>query len=127
MKKRWILGFIAVIFLVHTGCALFLVGAGAAGGYAISKDEVEGYSDKTKSKVFDAAKTVLLAEGLIQVQDKEAGILEALVGESQVKVTLEQVSVKTVKIRVQGRKVKGLFPDIGLAQDVYGKIYRKIS
>ena len=35
--------FMAVGFgMIQSGCALFLLGAGAAGGYAISKDEIEG-------------------------------------------------------------------------------------
>ena len=39
---------------ISSGCAVLAIGAGAAGGYAISKDEVEGFSDRKYAVVWDA-------------------------------------------------------------------------
>lgn len=110
----------------QTGCAVFLLGAGAAGGYAIAKDEIEGHTDVSFKKAWKAVKEVLEQEGAITRQDEEAGQFEALVEGSEIKAALEQVTDKTIRIRVKARKTKGLFPDIKRAQNLYGKIIKKV-
>lgn len=111
----------------HSGCALFLIGAGAAGGYSISKDEIEGMTDVSYDKAYAAAKEVIRKEGAPTLEDKEHGIINAVVGSSDVELNLNQVTAKTVRLRVKARKTKGLFPDIKLAQNIYTQIIKKIQ
>jgi hypothetical protein len=49
MIRRGLLLLCVLALLFSTGCALFLVGAGAAGGYAYSKGEQSGKSEKKSS------------------------------------------------------------------------------
>ena len=44
-RARTIVGLMALLMSL-SGCALFLVGAGVAGGYAISRDSVRNVFDK---------------------------------------------------------------------------------
>jgi len=46
MIRRGLLLLCVLALLGTTGCALFLVGAGAAGGYAYSKGEQSGKAEK---------------------------------------------------------------------------------
>ncbi|MBI3316743.1 MAG: DUF3568 family protein [Candidatus Omnitrophica bacterium] len=130
MKPRNFL-YLFLLFLTlsfpFSGCAIFLLGAGAAGGYAITDDEVEGHTDVPLKKAWKAAEAVIEQEGAIILRDETAGKIEGLVEGSEIKVGLEQVTSKTVRVRVKARKTKGLFPDIKRAQDLYGKIIKKIN
>lgn len=123
--------FLFLIFLILSlplsGCAIFLLGAGAAGGYAITDDEVEGHTDVSMKRAWNAAETVIEKEGAVILRDETTGKVEGLVEGSEIKATVEQVTSKTVRIRVKARKTKGLFPDMKRAQDLYTKIIKKID
>lgn len=125
--KKTIVPVILIFSLLSSGCALFLVGAGAAGGYAVSKDEIEGFTEAKKDRVWASLKNVVKEDGAITLEDKERGYLEAIVGKSTVKVRLDQVTPTSSRLRVKARKTKGLFPDIKTAQDLYTKVTKKIS
>lgn len=112
---------------LYSGCAVVLVGAGAAGGLAISQDEVEGYTTVSFEKVWTVASEILRKEGALTLQQKETGIIKADIDDSDVKVTLEQVTVSSVRIVVQARKLVGLFPDMKRAQSIYRQILKKIE
>ena len=130
MIKKWqsLFFVMLVIFgVTSSGCALFLVGAGAAGGYAISKDEIEGMSDSSFDKVWRATKEAVTTEGVITLEDKDHGHLEGVVEKASVKARLEQVTPKTVRLRIKARRTKGLFPDIRTAQKLYTLTIRKLE
>lgn len=128
MKKRflWIVGGLILPF-VFSGCALFLVGAGAAGGIAISKDTIEGHFDKKLEDVWKASREVLMHDGFIRFEDKPHGEIEAEVRKSQVKIEVLPVSEKTVRIRVKARKGHKFLPNPDLANELYNKIFRKLE
>lgn len=119
-------GLISTLFL-FSGCAIFLLGAGAAGGVAISKDTIEGHFDKKMDQVWKAAREVLMHEGFIRLEDKPHSFLEGEVRKSTVKIELLQVSEKTVRIRVKARKGHNLLPDPDLANQLYNKIFHKLE
>src|SRR3989338_8116311 len=112
---------------MSAGCIVLALGAGAAGGYAISKDEVEGFSDKSFERAWQAAWKVLHQRGLVELASKENGKIEALVEESKINVAIEQVSPKSVRVREQARKTMNLFPDIKLAQNLYEQITNQLK
>lgn len=110
-----------------SGCALLLIGAGAAGGYAISQDEVEFHTAKSYDRAWDAVRSVLMKEGAVTQQDFNAGTMSALVYESEVKIRIMQAAPKDVKVIVQARKTKGLLPDLDLAQSIATKSIRNLG
>jgi hypothetical protein len=130
MTKRLIQPFSVLILLITalpmTGCALFLLGAGAAGGYAISKDEIEAMYDAKYDKVWNATKTTLQHNGALTLDDRNHGKIEAIVGGSTINVMIDQVTAKTVRLRIKARKTKGLFPDIDLAQEINEDVMKKL-
>ncbi len=132
MKSRHsahlILGAVFVLLLapVLNGCALLLVGGGAAGGYAISKDEVVGAVDKSKSKVFRAAMDVSKNKGIIKLQDETHGRIDLLVDEVNVKIHIDQITDKSVQLKVEARN-KYKMPKVAVAQDVYTEILKKVG
>ena len=110
-----------------TGCALFLLGAGAAGAIAISEDEIEGMSDASREKVWRSLREVLRDKGVILSENKEIGTLKALVNNSDVEARIDQITSSTVRLRIKSRKTKGVFPDLKLAQDLYTQVMRKME
>ncbi len=127
-NKKIILGAaILSSFLLFSGCALFLVGAGITGGYAISKDTIEGTMEKPIDRVWKASHDVLMHEGFIKLEDKMRGKIEAEVRGSQVEVQINQATERTVKLQVKARKGYKLLPNMDLANELYNKIYQKIK
>ena len=114
-------------FFLFSGCALFILGAGAVGGVAISKDTIEGHFDQKVDSVWNAAREVLRQEGFIRLEDRAHGQFDAEVQKSEVKVEIKPVSEKTVRIRVKARKGYKLLPNPDLANELYNKIYQKIK
>ena len=110
-----------------TGCALFLVGAGAAGGIAISKDTIEGHFDRSLDQVWRASREVIMQEGFIRLEDRAHGVIDAEVRKSEVKIEILQISQKTVRVHVKARKGYKLLPNPDLANELYNKIYQKIK
>lgn len=128
MKKKlfWVVG-VLILPIAFSGCALFLVGAGAAGGIAVSKDTIEGHFDKKLEAVWKASREVLMREGFIRIEDKLHGEIEAEVKKSQVKIEILPVSEKTVRMRVKARKGHKLLPNPDLANELYNQIFHKLE
>lgn len=111
---------------IFSGCALFLVGAGVGGGIAISKDTIEGDFTKSQDQVWRASREVLMKEGFIRLEDKARGVINAEVRNSDVKVEIRSTSEKNVRIHIKARKGHKLLPNIGLANELYNKIFAKL-
>lgn len=110
---------LSLTFLLN-GCVLLAIGAaGAAGGYAVSSDGIEGISDKSYDHVWQTASEVLEKQGVIEAKDKPQGEMTAKVGGSRVKFRMEQATPKSVIVRVQARRLWRAFPDMNLARRIY--------
>lgn len=107
--------------------ALFLFGAGAAGGIAISKDTIQGHFDKKLDHVWRTSREVLMQEGFIRLEDRPHGEIEAEIRKSNIKIEILQISEKTIRIRVKARKGHQLLPDPDLANELYNKIFYKLK
>jgi hypothetical protein len=114
--------YITMCCLIFSGCVYLVAGAavGAVGGYAISKDTIQGDTDKTFNSLWSSSLKVLGIMGTVKTEDKQKGEIEADVDGSEVKITMEQLTTKTTRIRVSARKY--LMPNISLAQKIYIKI-----
>ena len=126
-RKFPLLGITFLSLSLFSGCAVFLLGAGAAGGIAISKDTIKGNFDKKLDQVWRASREVLIQEGFIRLEDKTHGTIDAEVRKSEVKIEILQISEKTVRIHVKARKGYKLLPNPDLANELYNKIYQKIK
>ena len=119
--------FFLSLMLLTTGCVpvLIAVGAGAVGGYAVSRDTFEGVTNKGQDELFSAAQTVVSIMGTIEEADKKRGEIHGRVYGTSVTVTVVPVNLTTSKLRIKARK--GIFPRIGVAQEVYTKITNQLE
>ena len=112
--------------LVSTaGCALLLVGAGAAGGYAISKDSVRNQFDLPKETVFRHSAAVAKEMGLVTLEDSARGQLHVKIQDANVVITVKPLTRRTVELKVKARNSL-LMPEIETAQAVYNKIVERL-
>lgn len=107
------------------GCAMMLVGAGAAGGYAIGRDYIQGDTDKGFESVYNSAVNVADMMGIIESKfsNPSVGKIRAMVENSSLEIDLERLTRQTVRLRVKSRK--NMMPNIELAQKVYNKILQQ--
>lgn len=110
------------------GCVpmvLVAVGAGAVGGYAVSRDTFEGVSSKGQDEIWDAANHVLSIMGEVKNTERKNGSIDAIVTGVKVTVSVIPVSLTATKLRIKARK--SIFPRIAVAQDVYTKIIHQLE
>ncbi|MDD5005323.1 MAG: hypothetical protein PHS93_02315 [Candidatus Omnitrophica bacterium] len=123
MKKNVFI-FVALLVsfcLFFSGCPYLIVGTvGALGGYAISKDTIQGDTERTFNSVWKTSLNVLAILGTIKTEDLKKGTIEAEVEASEVKLIIEQLTPRTVRMRVSARKY--LMPNIKLAQKIFIKV-----
>jgi hypothetical protein len=120
--RKAILFLIPCIFLTISGCAPLIIGGavGALGGYAVSKDTIEGATDKSYDSLWEAALTVSKIRGQIKYENKTKGYIESEAESSKVYIRLIRLTVSTTRLRVSARKYH--FPNMSLAQDIFVKI-----
>jgi hypothetical protein len=121
--KNLLIGMLLISCLLSSGCVVALVGAGAAGGIALSKDSAMVNLDQDFDRVWSITSKQLESMGAITLQDKKAGKIEADIQESQVTAVIKQLTAKTVSLEVKARK--NLFPNVTLAQDILNQIIQK--
>lgn len=112
--------------LAFSGCAAVLVGAGVAGGYAISKDSVKDHFDISKDRVFKTSLSVAKDMGQVTLEDSKNGLIKAQAKEVDITITVKQLTKKTVELKVKGRN-KFKMPAVDVAQEVYTKIVEKLE
>ena len=112
---------VAIFCVFSSGCWFLVIGgAGAVGGYAVTRDTFEGVSSKGQEELFTAAHKVLSIMGTITDERPKDGEIQAKVYGNRVTVYVIQINLTTSKLRVKARNA--IFPRIGLAQEVYTKI-----
>jgi len=122
--KKITFSILLVLFLSCglAGCVPLIVGGavGAVGGYAVSKDTIQGDSDIPYDSLWNGAIRVAQIRGKIRKEDMNAGIIQADMESSIVWIKLSRLTQASTRIRVSARKYH--FPNLALAQDVYVKI-----
>jgi len=120
--KKIMLFIIPCILLSALGCAPLIVGGavGALGGYAVSKDTIQGETDKSYDSLWKSALMVSNIRGQIKFEDRLKGYIELEAESSKVYIRLVRLTVTTNRLRVSARKYH--FPNLNLAQDIYVKI-----
>jgi len=108
--------------LAGSGCAVLLVGAGAVGGYALSKDSVKNHYERSASMAFDQALSIVEDLGLVELRDKEKGLIKGTVEGAEVTVTIKPLTKHTIELKVKARDSLNVLPKIEIAQRVYNRI-----
>jgi len=121
MRNKTIFLGLLFIFLLYSGCVFVVGGAvGALGGYAISKDTIQGEAGKSFGSIWNSSINVLNILGSVSKEDSKKGNIEAKIDTSNAIIKIEQLSSSTVRLRVSARR--GMFPNLTLAQKIYTKI-----
>ena len=121
MKKTGIAVLSFALFCC-TGCAPIIIGAavGAVGGYAISRDTIQGTSEKPFDSLWQSTQTVAKIRGTVVEINEQAGYTRLNVESSRVDINLARLTTQTTRVKVTARK--NGFPNLKLAQDLYVKI-----
>ena len=123
--RSWSIMALAVASLGLSGCPLVWLGAGAAGGYAISADSVRNQFILPREQVFERASAVARQLGMVTVEDDARGVIQLRVGETNVTVTVKSLTSRTVELRIKARS-RLLMPRVNVAQDVYNAITERL-
>ena len=123
--RRWIVTGLAIASFGLSGCAVFLLGAGAAGGYALGKDSVQNSYDLSKDYVFRQSLTVANQMGFVTLEDQQHGRINLNIEGTTVSITVMPLTKKTVELKVKARKA--VLPKIDVAQQVYNKIAERLQ
>jgi hypothetical protein len=118
--------FLFLLLIALSGC-VFVVGGtlGAVGGYAITRDTIQGEYDASYQNAWKAAQQTCSTLGVIVIRDSNKGMIEATVDRAKVKVEITQLTPVATRIKVKARK--GIFPRIGTAQNVFVKIVQQLK
>jgi len=105
-----------------SGCAPLIIGAaaGGLGAYAITKDTVQGESDKSFDTLWESAMTVSRIRGVVKQDDLARGHIELVADGAYVWIDIIRLTQATTRVRIAARKYR--LPNLGLAQDLYVKI-----
>lgn len=104
-----------------SGCAWVVVGGiGAVGGYAVTRDTIQGEYDAKFADAWKSAQTVCTTLGVITGKDQSKGQLFAMVDSAKVRIDISQITPEAIRLKVKARK--GLFPKLGTAEKVFVKI-----
>lgn len=122
MKKLiFLLIFVPFVLTNIYGCWFLVGGAvGAAGAYIVSKDTVQGHTDKSYDSLWDAALTVSRYRGVIKQEDYSRGYIQLESDANRIYIRLIRLTQATTTLRVKARKHR--LPNLSLAQDIFVKI-----
>ncbi|MDD5505220.1 MAG: hypothetical protein PHR73_00455 [Candidatus Omnitrophica bacterium] len=122
MRKTFVSALVLFILPSFYGCAPLIIGAapGGLGAYAISKDTVQGDSDKDFDLLWESAINVSRQYGTTQQEKISTGYIELTVDSSKVWIRLVRLTRATTRVRISARKFH--FPNMELAQDLFVKI-----
>lgn len=126
MKGKITVCFFLLPFMIMTLCGCIplvigsAVGAAVVGGYAITKDSIQGDTDKPYNRLWNSALIVSKIRGTIKRENKGRGYIELESEGSYVWVELVKLTKSTTRLKVYARKLH--LPNISLAQDLFVKI-----
>lgn len=119
------IGTAVAILAVSGGCAPVLIGAGAVGGYAISKDSISNSFDLSFGHVYHISHQTMAQVGFITQADEQRGIIKGTVPGANVTITVKRLTSRTVQLQVKARN-DVLLPKIDIAQSIYNQIAEKL-
>ncbi len=125
VKKFGIFSLLLVSLLSLSGCIFVIAGSlGAVGGYAITRDTIQGEYDAKYSDAWSSTLNVCNMFGTLSTKDQSKGTVEALIDKAKVKVEITQLTPEAIRVKVKARK--GIFPRLGTAEKVFVKIVQQL-
>ena len=121
-----VVGVLSVISLGLSGCPLVLVGAGMAGGYAISADSVRNTYDLPRDTIYLAGLGTIKEMGQAIIEDSSHGVIQAKIGDINVTIAVTSLTRRSVELKVKARNPL-LMPSLDIAQEVYNKINDRLK
>src|SRR5262249_4438333 len=115
----------AVCLLTLGGCAAVLVGAGVAGGMAISKDTAKLETDKSAAQGWAASSKVIKQMGIVTVENQKKGKIETNVRDAKINIMIVEITPKTIRVEVKARK--DMLPQMDLANEILNKIHDQLN
>ncbi len=113
------------VLLSISGCIFIIAGTvGAVGGYAITRDTIQGEYDAKFDDAWKSALETCSTLGTITIKDTHKGTIEALVERAKVRVEITQLTREAIRVKVKARK--GIFPRMGTAEKVFVRIVQKL-
>ena len=123
MKKLSLVLTLMIFSATMYGCAAVLVGAGVAGGIAISEDTAKLETDTSFDRAWRVTYNIVKSMGVITKSDRDSGKIEAVIQDSKVDAKVVPMTSRTVRIEVKARK--NLLPNMDLAMRVINRINSK--
>jgi hypothetical protein len=124
-QNKWLLALLILGTISSSGCTLFLIGAGATAGYAVSKDSVRNQFDLPKEYLFEQSMEVARQMGMVTLEDQSRGLIKMKLIDTTVTITTRSFTNNSTELKVKGRN-KFLMPDIDAALSVYNKIVERL-
>jgi hypothetical protein len=115
------------IMMAAAGCAPLVVGM-AVGGvamYAVSKDTIQGETDKPYEALWQAAREVGRMRATIKSENLESGTVYLESDSGRAWVRLVRVNDQTTRLKVSARKYH--MPNISYAQELFSKIIEQVD
>jgi len=110
--------------MLFSGCFALILGAGVAGGIAISQDTIRLQANTTFDRAWKTAHTALDKMGIINSEDQKAGTVVATIEESHVVAKISLIAPRVVRIEVKARK--NLLPNQDLASRIINDINNRL-
>ena len=108
-----------------SGCAALWLGAGAVGGYAVSRDSITNHLELPPSHVYHVSDQVIRELGIVREEDERRGFIQADVEGAHVTIRIKPVSETTVEFKVKARQ-GFLIPKLAVAERVYNVIIERL-
>ncbi len=124
MRKKIGIALLTGILIVNlSGCAPLLVGVALGGAtvYAISKDTIQGDTEKSYEGLWEAAVNVAGTYGMIKTEDKNTGYIFIEGPSGRIWIHLVKLTRAATRIKISARNKLHL-PDLNKAQEVFVKI-----
>ena len=125
-RRSFRLGSLGVALACVCGCAPLLLGAGAAGGYAISRDSIKNTFEVSEAHLYQVSREVIGDVGFVTTEDARRGLIQATVEGVTVTISVTPASDRRTELKVKARN-KLLMPKIRVAQDVYNRIVNRLN
>lgn len=126
MKKVAVVLLIISFICIFASCAAVLIGAGVAGGMELGEDSARIARDVPFNSAYSTAYKTLQEMGVITLENKYTGRIEAEVRDSKVTAQLDRITPKTVGIRITARKKITFLPNVDLSQEILNRINNKL-
>lgn len=125
LKQMSLISVFCILLATLSGCIFIVAGSvGAVGGYAITRDTIQGEYDANYSRAWKSALEVSGILGRVVTKNTTKGAIDAEVDKAKIKIEITQLTPEAIRLKVKARK--GIFPRLGTAEKVFVKIVQQL-